>query len=111
MKQEERLEKLVESVSKKATISPFVYDPAIIRHLEEKARAAKRYLLELQDVSSLLGMGHDVEWMRKKRFNRCMREADYSSMDFDGEFCKVAIIYNFPDEPKWIITCESPKNL
>ena len=111
MKLEERLAKLTEKLEKMTSVYPEVYDAKIVQHLEERSRAARRYLAEIQEISSLLGMGHEVEWISRAKFDRSVRAAEYASLDYDGEFCKIAIVSNFTDEPKWLITCKSPEYL
>lgn len=111
LKHEERLEKMTEKLKRMTYVFPGVYDEEIIKVMQVRACAARRYLAEIKEVSSLLGVGHEVEWLSRQKFDRYMSEAEYSALDFDGEFCKVALINNFPEEPKWLITCVAPDNL
>ncbi len=79
-------------------------------HLK-KADKAKRFLEELQEVKGLLGCGVNVKLVPRPTFEKQVAKADFATMEFDGEFCKIAIILNYPFDNLWLIYVAAVESL
>lgn len=68
----------------------------------EMSAKAERFLSELEDVEDFMEEG--VILLQRNSFEKKLRDADESEIEYDGEFCKVAVIYNYPfNNGQWII--------
>jgi len=69
----------------------------------EKSAKAERFLTELEEINDFLGE-ESVVLLQKNSFEKKLRDADESEIEYDGEFCKVAVIYNYPyNNGQWIL--------
>lgn len=68
----------------------------------EKATRAESFLTEIEDIKDFL-QEEAVVLLQKNSFEKKLREADEFAMEYDGEFCKVAVIYEYPKNGQWII--------
>lgn len=67
----------------------------------EMSAKAERFLSELEDVEDFMEEGI---LLQRNSFEKKLRDADASGIEYDGEFCKVAVIYNYPfNNGQWII--------
>ena len=88
-RKKERLEQIVNS---EMPINEKLWDAH-----KRKEENARRFLVEIEEIEGLLE-ADTVKVVPISTFNKVVEKADYATMEFDGEFCKVATITNFPYE-------------
>lgn len=72
---------------------------------------AKRYLEELREVKELLGCGVNLNLVPRPTFEKQVAKADFATLEFDGEFCKIAIVSNYPFDNLWLIYASALESL
>ncbi len=64
---------------------------------------AEQYLNELKEVDSFLDLGFEVTIVTKKKFEKEVDQADFSTIEQDGVFCKIATIQSYPSKERVIV--------
>lgn len=79
-------------------------DPNLILRHEEKQARAKYFLEELKEVTWLLDSKESrVLLVPLATFTKQLEKADFATIEFDGEFCKIATVQNFPSSNIWLV--------
>lgn len=71
------------------------YDAHIRR--QENAKCFLKELDILTDFIPFSEKAENVLLVSRSTFQRKVEKADFAEVDFDGLYCKVAVIYNFPE--------------
>ncbi|MBE5821615.1 MAG: hypothetical protein E7311_03380 [Clostridiales bacterium] len=61
------------------------------------------FLNELDEVTFVLDSDNDVVLVNKAEFDNLVESADTSNIEFDGVFCKLALLQTFPEKDKWAL--------
>lgn len=77
----------------------------------KKLGKAKCYLEELREVKELLGCGVNLKLVPRPTFEKQVAKADFATLEFDGEFCKIAIVSNYPFDNLWLIYTSALESL
>lgn len=72
---------------------------------------ARIFLDELEEVEMLLMSGVPMKVVPRNIFKKQVEKADFVVTEFDGEFCQIAIVQNFPFEDVWLIHTASINEL
>ena len=72
---------------------------------------AKIFLDELEEVEMLLISGVPMKMVPRPTFEKQIKKADFATIEFDGQFCQIAIIQNFLSEGIWLIHTASIREL
>ena len=91
----ERLQKVLASQN---PINPNLYSAH-----ERKLTNANFFLSELTEAENLLLSSGDIRLVTLSTLEKQIEKADFSSMEFDGEFCKIALIENYPYDSLWLL--------
>ena len=83
--------------------SEYPTDPAKKDAHIRKIINAERFLDELSEAKAVVGCGVNLKLVPRPTFEKQVDKADFATMEFDGEFCKVAIILNYPYDNLWLI--------
>lgn len=70
---------------------------------ERKVLNATNFINELEEVTGILDFGLNVKLVPRPTFEKQVAKADFASMEFDGEFCKIALIQNYPYDNLWLV--------
>lgn len=102
--------------AKEARLEHIVYadyptDPQKKDAYIRKLGKAQRYLEELREVKELLGCGVNLNLVPRPTFEKQVAKADFATLEFDGEFCKIAIVSNFPFDNLWLIYASALESL
>ena len=63
----------------------------------------KLFLKELEEIMSVVETDLNVRIVPRPTFEKQIEKADFATMEFDGEFCKIAIVENFPNDSLWLV--------
>lgn len=89
---------------KKILQSQFPCDPALAEAHVRRQRNAKAFLKDLNDISYVVNLDLNIELVSKSTLQKRIKMADIATVDFDGEYCKLVIIQNFPeDDNLWLL--------
>ena len=64
---------------------------------------ATQYLEELPEVKSLIGCGVPVKIVPLSKFQKALKAADISRIEFDGKFCKIAVYSFYSGGNQWLV--------
>ena len=102
----ERIEKILE------TREPVV--PSLDEAHKNRMKKAEIYLKDLKEVVRFLP--DDVKIVTKQTFNKTIEKADFAELEYDGRYCQLALIQNFPHKDAYIFymaplaaVCGSPE--
>ena len=79
-----------------------ITDYWIMEH-ERKVKNAVEYLNELEEIEAIAFRGANIRSVTHETLEKMKAKADYCSISYDGDFCKIVEILNFPYEPLWLI--------
>ena len=90
-----RLQKIINSQDPKNLA---LYDAHIGRQID-----ASHFLSELEEVSAFFDNKMDVRLVSVSTLNKQVVKADFATIEFDGEYCKLALVQNFPYNDLWLL--------
>ena len=93
---EQRLRKLEDIVSSN---EPVVFCEELFIAHERRVRNAGIYINELDEVT----LQEKAKQVKLSTFNKEVENADVSSIEFDGQFCKLALIQNWGNADRWVL--------
>ncbi len=70
---------------------------------ETRISDAKRFINELEEIKDILDFDLNIKLVPKPTFEKQVTKADFASMEYDGEFCKIALIQNYPYDNLWLV--------
>ena len=83
---------------------PYGFPPSIFEGHERMQYNAKKYLDEIAEITFSFNSNHDILLVTKDTMVKMSNSADFSEITFDGTFCKIMCLNNWPsEEPKWLI--------
>lgn len=68
-----------------------------------KLENASIFIEELTDIICFLKAEVDIKLVTLPTFKKQCEKADFASVEFDGEFCKLVLIQNFPYDDLWLL--------
>lgn len=70
---------------------------------ERRQANARAFLEELRDIS-LLDIGDlNVQLVTEETLQKQAEKADFAIVDYDGRFCKLILIKNYPYDDLWLL--------
>ena len=92
-----RLEKVL------STTAPVVESEELQDAHERRQANAEVFLDELTEVRTVLSFANNVLLVNFETLDRLSKKADFCNIEFDGEFCKLVIVQNFPYDDLWLL--------
>ena len=90
-------------VLKKLIVSDRNYlDPQAQKKHQNRVNRAKQFTVELEEASLLLNSELNVKQVSRSSFFKELKSADMGSLEFDGLYCKIALLQNFGSGNLWI---------
>lgn len=83
--------------------SQYPLDPSLTEAHERKLENAKIFLKELADISYVVNLDLNIRLVSKSTLDKQVEKADFATVDFDGQFCKLIIIQNYPYDDLWLL--------
>ena len=85
--------------------APMVPEKNLIEAHERRVSNAKIFLDELDVISTVLadGLNFDVYLVPRATLDKQVEKADFATVDFDGMFCKLYLIQNYPYGDVWLL--------
>lgn len=83
--------------------SDYPVDPSLNKSHERRVQNAKAFLDELEEVLTLVDVGLNIKLVPRPTFEKQVERADFATLEFEGEYCKVALIQNYPYDNLWLI--------
>ena len=106
MKNAEKITKQLESKKlrlENALRTAYPIDPSLSEAHERRLENAKAFLAELADVSYLLNLNLNIQLVSLPTLQKQIEKADFATLDFDGQFCKLVVIQNYPYDDMWLL--------
>jgi len=88
---------------KKALDAGYPIDPALVEAHERRMSNAEIFLEELDALSYLLNLDMNIQLVYLSTLEKQAEKADFASIDFDGQFCKLFLIQNYPYDSMWLL--------
>ena len=76
--------------------NPAVTTGSVYEGHVRRVRNAGVYLKELEEILMATSMDKPIYDVTKEAMNKIIAKADISTTEFDGEFCRLVLIQNFP---------------
>ena len=83
--------------------SDYPIDPKKVKVHKRKVLNANNFINELEEITGILDFGLNIKLVPRPTFEKQVAKADFASMEFDGEFCKIALIQNYPYDNLWLV--------
>ncbi len=83
--------------------SDYPLDPLLEKAHERRVENAKSFLDELEEVLTIVEVGLNIKLVPRPTFDKQVKRADFATLEFDGEYCKIALIQNYPYDNLWLI--------
>ena len=87
----------------KIAVSDYPIDPKKVKVHKRKVLNANNFINELEEITGILDFGLNIKLVPRPTFEKQVAKADFASMEFDGEFCKIALIQNYPYDNLWLV--------
>lgn len=68
-----------------------------------KLENAPIFIEELTDIICFLEIEPNIKLVTLPTLKKQCEKADFASVEFDGEFCKLVLIQNFPYDDLWLL--------
>ena len=82
-------------------------DYPINRRLHEahtrKVKHAQKFLKEFEEIEPLLEGAFNINIVPRPTFEKQIKKADFCTMEFDGVYCRIAVVQNYPFDNLWLI--------
>lgn len=72
---------------------------------------SKLFLSELREIRELIDVPVDLVLVTHSTFTKQIEKADFSSMEYDGIYCKLASIQNFPYDDIYLLYVASVNSI
>lgn len=68
-----------------------------------KVERASKFFDELAEVSSFVEDSFDIRLVPLETIDKQIEKADFATIEFEGEYCKLVLVQNFPYDDLWLL--------
>jgi len=106
-------EKVVKEIQRKENSLNKILNSQLPRNPEfddihqARKEAAKNFLDELSEVTAFIEDSTEIVLVPMETLEKQVAKADFATIEFDGEYCTLALVQNFPYNDVWFL-CIAP---